>query len=172
MLSCDPSAAADAAAPTPAAVTQALPLARFVGEGRLTWWGLAVYDARLWVAQGFTRSGFDRHPLALELRYLRAFSGADIARTSLEEMRRAGPIDAGQAQRWQDQLRALLPDVKPGDSIAGVHSPGRGVSFIVNGKPAGEIADARFAQLFFSIWLGPSSSQQRLRDALLGDTPP
>jgi len=149
-----------------------LPQARFAGEGRLTWWGFAAYDARLWVAPGFSQRAFDRHALALELNYLRAFSADDIARTSLKEMRRAGDIDAGQAHRWEAELRALVPDVAPGDRITGVHRPGRGARFFFNGRPLGEIADARFSALFFAIWLGPASSQQPLRAALLGDTQP
>ena len=44
--------------------------------------------------------------------------GADIARRSIQEMRRAGNFDAAQSARWQAQLEALLPDVVAGDRIA------------------------------------------------------
>lgn len=146
--------------------------AQAAGSARLTFWGLQVYDARLWVAQGFRQSEFDRHPLALELAYLRAFTGAEIARRSIEEMRRAGSFDAAQGQRWQSALALLLPDVKPGDRLLGVHRPGRGVEFTHNGKLLGEIADAQFARLFFAIWLGPTTSEPALRQALLAGTEP
>jgi len=150
----------------------ALPQAQAAGTARLAVWGFAVYDARLWVAPGFRQSAFDSHALALELTYLRAFTAADIARRSIEEMRRAGSFDAAQAQRWQAALAQLLPDVQPGDRLLGVHDPERGARFFHNGKPLGEIADARFSRLFFAIWLGPATSEPALRQALLAGTAP
>jgi hypothetical protein len=145
---------------------------RPAGAGRLTWFGFQAYDARLSVAPGFRQGAFERSAFALELAYLRSFKGADIARRSLEEMRRAGPIAAEDAQRWQAALQQLLPDVQAGDRILGVHQPGRGAVFSFNGTRVGEIADARFARLFFGIWLAPTTSEPALRDALLSGTAP
>ena len=142
--------------------------AQLAGQGHLNWWGLPVYDARLWVEPGFEPQAFERHPFTLELSYLRELRGADIARRSIEEMRRAGDFTPTQAQRWQAQLQAVLPDVKAGDRIAGIYRPGQGASFLFNGKPVGEIADAQFARLFFAIWLGPATSEPGLRASLTG----
>jgi hypothetical protein len=164
---------AQATGPAPApAGTPALPQAALAGAGRLTVWGFAVYDARLWVAPGFRRGEFAAHLFALELAYLRAFSAEDIARRSLEEMARSGPIDADLARRWQDALVRLLPDVQAGDRITGVHRPGRGAEFFHNGRRLGEVADPGFSPRFFAIWLGPATSEPRLRDVLLAGTPP
>lgn len=158
--------------PAPAVLAQAAgaPLAA-AGSGRLRWLGISAYEARLWVAPGFRAELFGEHAFALELHYLRTFSAEAIARRSLEEMRRAGPVGAAQAAAWEEALRRVLPDVQPGDRIAGVHRPGRGAAFVVNGVAAGEIADPGFASLFFAIWLGPATSEPRLRQALLGATP-
>jgi len=150
---------------------QVPPGARLAGQGRLLWWGLPVYDARLWAPPGFTSRGLARQAFLLELTYLRSLRGADIARRSIEEMRRAGGFEPAQALRWQAQLEALLPDVAAGDRIAALNAPGRGAVFYVNGKAAGEITDARFAELFFAIWLGPDTSEPGLRASLLKDAP-
>ncbi|MBC7602663.1 MAG: chalcone isomerase family protein [Ramlibacter sp.] len=144
--------------------------ARFAGEGRLTWWGFTVYDARLWVAPEFTSRQLARHAFALELTYLRNLRADDIVRTTLEEMRRTADIPDDTAARWAAQLRPLLRDVKTGDRIAAVNRPGRGAAFFVNGKTTGDIADPQFAQRFFAIWLAPTTSEPGLRAALLGDT--
>lgn len=136
------------------------------GRGRLTWWGFEVYDAALWTARGFRVEQFASHPFVLELTYQRDFSAAEISRVSLQEMRRHGAIDPSQAERWQSQLAAALSDVKRGDRIAGVHRPGQGAAFFHNGRPTGEVADAQFARLFFSIWLGEATSAPALRQAL------
>lgn len=164
-------AAAMADRPLPAAVAEAVPTARLVGQGRLTWWGFAAYDASLWAPPGLTRRAFGSHPFVLELAYLRAFKSDDITRVSLEEMLRAKGAGAEDAQQWRAQLRLLLPDVRPGDRLAGAHRPGRGARFYFNDRLAGEIADARFSAGFFGIWLGPATAQPELRAALFGDTP-
>lgn len=166
-------AAADPGAAARAPAWRALlPDAQPAGAGRLRFWGFEVYDARLWVAPDFRQSQFERHGFALELAYLRDFSPADIAERSLAEMRRAGSFDAAQAQRWQTALAALLPPVQRGDRLTGVYRPGRGATFLMNGTPLGEIADAEFARLFFAIWLGERSSEPALRRLLLAGTPP
>lgn len=161
---------AAAAAPQPP-VADALPGARLVGQGRLTWWGFTAYDARLWAAEGLTQTNFGRHPLALELAYLRAFKSDEIVRVSLDEMARAGGLGPQELQAWRPQLAALIPDVAPGDRITGVHRPGRGALFYVNDRFVGGIADSRFSESFFAIWLGPSTAQPKLRLALFGQTP-
>lgn len=160
------SQATDTVAPEP------FPATRAAGHGRLRFWGIDVYDARLWVAPGFRQSDYAAHPFALQLQYLRGFSGADIARRSLEEMRRESPMSPDQAAAWQSGLARLLPDVRAGDRITGVNQPGRGALFLLNGKPLGELGDARFARLFFGIWLAPQTSEPALRAALLAGTQP
>lgn len=162
-------ATAQVAGPAP---RDLVPPLQAAGNGQLTWLGIRAYEARLSVAPGFRHGEFARHAFALELAYQRAFSAAQIARRSIEEMRRAGPIAAEDAQRWQDALLRVLPDVQPGDRIAGVHRPGRGALFLFNGRVAGEIADATFAERFFGIWLAATTSEPALRQALLAGTPP
>lgn len=155
----------------PVAIAEAVPTARLVGQGRLTWWGFAAYDARLWAPPGLTQRGFASHPVVLELSYLRAFASDDIARVSQEEMVRADSASREDARQWRTQLRALIPDVGPGDRVAAAHRPGRGARFYVNDRFSGEIPDPRFSSSFFGIWLGPATSQPALRTALFGETP-
>jgi hypothetical protein len=140
------------------------------GQARLRFWGLDVYDASLVVAPGFRQGDFASHGFALQLHYLRGFSGADIAQRSLEEMRRVGGFSTAQAAGWQSALARLLPDVSAGDRVTGVNRPGRPALFLYNGRPLGEVGDAQFARLFFGIWLAPQTSEPALRAALLAGT--
>ena len=148
-----------------------VPAGKPAGKARLRFWGLDVYDASLWIAPGFRRSDFSSHAFALQLQYLRGFSGADIARRSIDEMRLEGGFSAGLAAAWQSELARLLPDVHTGDRLTGINRPGRPTLFLLNGRPLGEIADGQFARLFFGIWLGPKTSEPAMRDALLAGTP-
>lgn len=163
--------AALAQSQSPAATAQevasALPQGQLIGQGRLTVWGFQVYDARLWAAAGFGAGGYASQPLALELAYLRAFDAVEVAKRSLQEMRRSTAITDAQAAQWTTALLRVIPDVRKGDRITGVHRPGVGAAFWVNGKASGEIRDAEFARLFFGIWLSPNTSEPQLRQALL-----
>ena len=145
----------------------ALPQAQRIGTGRLTVWGFQVYDARLWAQPDFRAANFDRAPLALELSYLRAFKAEEIAERSIREMRHSKSVSDAQASRWTADLLRVIPDVRTGDRVMGVHQPGVGAAFWVNGKNTGEIQDAEFARLFFGIWLSPNTSEPKLREALL-----
>ncbi len=135
--------------------------------GRLKVWGFDVYDALLWGSPGLASSNFGTQPFALELAYLRDLKSSDIAASSIKEMRRAQPIDDAQAEKWAADLLRVIPDIKKGDRVTGIHQPGVGATFQVNGKPSGEIADVQFARLFFGIWLAPTTSEPKLRNALL-----
>jgi hypothetical protein len=137
-----------------------------VGQGSLTWLGLHVYDAALWSPNARVDFG---EPMALAVRYARALEGPAIAERALEEIAQLGIGSAAQRADWGARLRALLPDVKDGDLVAGVHRPGQGMRFYLNGHRVGEIVDPAFSRAFFAIWLDPRTSVPELRAALIGE---
>jgi hypothetical protein len=136
-----------------------------VGQGTLTWLGLRIYDAALWAPNGDV--DFER-PFALVLRYARALDGASIAERSIEEIERLGAGSAAQRAAWAARLRAIVPDVAAGDRVTGVHRPGQGARFYLNGRLLDEVADPAFSRAFFSIWLDPRTRVPELRAALIG----
>jgi hypothetical protein len=157
----------------PAEVRAFLPKARLQGEGRLRYFGLHVYDARLWVDASYpseapAREAYAQHPLALELRYARQLPGARIAARSIEEMERRAPLPREQHDAWLRFMLDSFPDVDDGDRLTGLQQPGVSARFVFNGEPRGELRDAAFTQRFFGIWLAPQTSQPALRLALLG----
>ena len=99
--------------------------------------------------------------------YLRDFSSKDIAERSITEMRRSAAISEEQAKTWINEMLRVIPDIKKGDRVMGIHRPGSGAQLLVNGKSSGEIRDAEFARLFFGIWLSPKTSEPKVRAALL-----
>jgi hypothetical protein len=152
----------------PPEVGAALPGARLQGSGRLRYFGLHVYDARLWSGAAAVGGDWAGVPFALELEYARSLDGAKIADRSLAEMRRQEEIAAPTAERWLAEMKRIFPDVRAGDRLTGVQRPGQGARFHINGAAAGEVPDAAFARLFFGIWLSPRTSEPALRTALLG----
>ncbi len=163
------------AAPPPEA-RAALPGARLQGSGRMRFFGLHIYDARLWVGPDYPREhpasrGWVRHAFLLELQYARALDGMKIAERSIEEMERAGPLEPRQSRHWLAFMAQAFPDVSDGTRLSALHRPGEPVRFFIDGAPGREIRDAAFAERFFGIWLGVHTSQPAMRRQLLGSGP-
>lgn len=137
------------------------------GSGVLRFFGFKAYDAHLWQLPGSTEFSYTR-PFALDIRYDMNIKGADIVNTSLIELSRITPTPAEQLARWSALMGAIFTDVKPGDRLVGVHLPGRGVRFFLNGRLLGESADMAFSEAFFKIWLDPATKRPELRERLLG----
>jgi hypothetical protein len=136
-----------------------------VGSGTLRFFGLRIYDATLWSPRGVWADG---QPFALELRYARSFEGAAIARRSIEEIRAQRSVPDATLARWEQQMRAIFPDVREGDRLIGVRQPGQGAVFYQDARRLGRIDDEAFADAFFDIWLHPATSEPALRARLLG----
>lgn len=143
-----------------------LTAAKLQGSGRLTWWGLHIYDASFYRVGSLSSSEF-----ALEMRYQKSFSGASIANRSVEEMKRIGVPDA-QAVLWGKELTAFLPNVEPGHTLTAIYTPKQGTTFYHDGKQIAQIPGAEFPKAFFGIWLDPKTSAPKLRTELLGQICP
>ncbi|MBC3372615.1 chalcone isomerase family protein [Pseudomonas sp. SWRI92] len=145
----------------------ALPGAHLVGEADFRWFGLDIYQARLWSTE--PTPSLDS-PFALELNYHRKISRQALVQTSLEEMQRVAdtPVDAARLDAWAAEMRRAFVDVKPGTQITGVYLPGQGCRFYVDGRLSHEVTDPLFARQFFAIWLDPRTREPALRKRLLG----
>lgn len=153
--------------PLPQELRQNLPGASLGGQARFTFLGFDLYQARLWAEPGFSIEQYDLHPFALELTYLRDFTGESIADRSVVEMRRQPGASEAQLDTWKRWMRNAFPNVRKGDRITGLHRPGEGAQFLVNGQPVGTLRDADFSRRFFGIWLSAQTSDSRLREILL-----
>lgn len=158
-------AAPVAATDLPSAACSQLQSCRLIGQGTLRWWGFHVYDAALWSPTGRWQQ---QEPYALDIRYARRVSGAQLAETSVDELRRLGIGDEAALARWGAAMRGLFPDVGPGSRLVGVHVPRRGALFYSATGYLGAIEDPEFARGFFAIWLDPRTRTPDLRAALLG----
>ncbi len=154
------------AAPALAEVPQ-LPGAQKVGAGRMTYLTLPVFDATLYAPGGVYSAS---KPFALKLSYLRTLKGRDIARNSVEQMRRQGGHSETQLAAWGEAMTGIFPDVTKGASLTGVRHADGSTSFYQQGKAIGRVGDPAFSRAFFDIWLGAKTSQPALRQKLLGNS--
>ncbi|MDZ4074625.1 MAG: chalcone isomerase family protein [Hylemonella sp.] len=139
------------------------------GSGVLRFFGFKAYDAHLWQLPGNAEFSYAR-PFALDIRYDMNIKGSDIVNTSLIELSRITPTAPEQLGRWSTLLGTIFTDVKPGDRLVGLHLPGRGVRFFLNGRLRGESTDTAFSEAFFKIWLDPATKRPELRARLLGQS--
>ncbi len=160
-----PAAAASVPAELPVPVCSVLENCRMVGKGRLRWWGFHVYDVALWSRDGRWDPAA---PYVLDIVYARQISGAQLAETSVDEMRRLGFSDEARLARWNAAMRRVFPDVQSGSRLIGVYLPQRGAQFHSATRLLGTIDDPEFARRFFEIWLDRRTQTPELRAALLG----
>ncbi len=141
------------------------------GSGALRFFGFKAYDAHLWRPADANEFSFAR-PFGLDIRYDMSIKGSDIVNTSVIELSRITPTPQEKLQQWTALMNSVFVDVKAGDRLVGVHLPGRGARFFLNGRLQGETADTAFSEAFFRIWLDPNTKRPELRNRLLGLSAP
>ena len=78
-----------------------------IGQGKYTYWGFDVYNASLWAGESTIASDqWASQRIALDLQYLRDFTGADIAKRSLDEMHAQSALPKNKQlfglKRWRE----------------------------------------------------------------------
>lgn len=154
-----------------------LPQARLLGEGDFRWFGLRVYGAQLWVNPAWPVPLAAAAPVpwqdqsfVLRIQYYRAIRREQFVDATMEEIERIGGAryPAARMEGWRAALTEIWLDVQPDDVLSALYQPGRGCRFYSRNQLLGEVADADFAEAFFSIWLDPNSRDGRLQRQLLG----
>jgi hypothetical protein len=141
---------------------------REVGHGTLSWFGLRIYEARLWLPDGQWSGLEPGRPVALSLAYERRFSRAELIKITTGEFGRLGLADPDARARWSERLGTLWRDVAPGDTMTALIVPGGETRFYDGNRLLGAIEDPAFGPAYLSIWLDPRSAVRDLRAQLLG----
>ena len=150
----------------PAEAARMLPGAREAGSAAFRYFGLLVYDAKLWTAGERFDAGA---PFALGIRYARSIKGLKLAQESVNQWRGMRYGYEERYEAWEAEMRRIFPDVAPEDELVGLYLPGTGARFYFNGKLTGEVADRAVARAFFAIWLDERSTEPGLRRALIAE---
>ncbi|MFT6303431.1 MAG: hypothetical protein ACI9XK_004382 [Granulosicoccus sp.] len=138
--------------------------AELVGKARLKVFFWSVFDAKLY-AQNAKFS--PEQPFALSLSYLREITGSEIVTQSISEMQAQNQYSKIELEEWEAQLSDIIPNVDSTTTITGVRDQAGATLFYKNGEIIGQIKNRRFTQGFFNIWLGPKTTQTKLRAQLL-----
>ncbi|CAM4129244.1 chalcone isomerase family protein [Pseudoalteromonas byunsanensis] len=144
---------------------QLIPGARAVGDSpTLTYLFWDIYQATLYAPNGQFDSS---RPFILKLHYLRDLEGKEIAKRSIEEIKKQGFKNEAKLSNWLNEMREIFPDVTNGTELYGQRTE-QGSSLFFNGNTLiGQIDDPLFTKYFFAIWLSENTSEPAMRKALL-----
>ncbi len=139
-----------------------------VGRGELTWFGISIYEASLWTANGKFTSLTDALPVAFTITYARNITSSALAERTVEEWERLDIFDINKRNYWGNKLKQIWPDVKPGDSITTLVTTDRKTIFYHNEKLLHVLDEPAFGTSLLSIWLHANTSEPGLREKLIG----
>lgn len=143
---------------------------RLRGQANMRWFGLLLYEARLWTLDAFDSKHWADQRFALELVYARSFDGAKIAQASLELMQAQHGKVAERDRQWLAWMQQSFPNIQAKDRLLGLHQGAKeGCRFVHNRHVRLDIPDAQFAKAFFGIWLDPRTTEPALRRSLIGE---
>lgn len=143
---------------------------RLRGKATMRWFGLLLYEARLWTLDAFDSKHWADQRFALELVYARSFDGVKIAQASLELMQAQHGKVAERDRQWLAWMQQSFPNIQAKDRLLGLHQGAKeGCRFVHNRQVRLDIPDAHFAKAFFGIWLDPRTTEPALRRSLIGE---
>ena len=150
--------------PLPPPVISQAPGIRPFGKGRHTWWGIQMYDATFWIVGP---QWSEAEPHALDLEPSRTVSGDTLVKTAISEMRDLKVGNESQLRTWREELKKVIPDVRPGDQVIIFCSDARRTLVYLNEARTGEVDDPSFCPAVMSVWLHPQTKHQAVRKSLL-----
>jgi hypothetical protein len=107
-------------------------------------------------------------PKAIRMHFLRDLTKAQLVEAFQEGFEaNAGEKAVTQKAKF-DQMLALVPDVKEGDTMTFMYVPGKGTTLQAGDKELGMFEGKDFADVVFSIWLGPKPPSEALKEGMLG----
>jgi hypothetical protein len=163
-------ASVDLFAPTLVVGTNTL---RRVGVGELRRWLIKGCDVALYAPPGVRKGGIlEAAPRCLELRYVHPIRAEQFVAAAVDTLaRNHTPTELEAVKREIETLHALYRDVGKQDRYRLLYMPGKGTSLFLNGKLLGTVPGARFAAIYFGVWLGDNPLDKKLKQQLLADLP-
>jgi hypothetical protein len=138
---------------------------KLVGQAKLSVLFWDVYESSLYTPSG--RFIGIAAPLKLKLVYLRNIASGELVDATREQWQKLG-LYRPEHESWLQQLQAMWPNVKPGDSIVLDWSSAERSHFYFNGRLIGTIESPNFGQLFAAIWLSEKTEYPKVRKQLIG----
>jgi len=141
------------------------------GMGLRTKYAFKVYVAGLYLAQKSSDHATILKPDATKrivMHFLRGVSKTKLTDGFTESFENNTPEAAKALKPDIDRLFSALDAVKDGEEVTFTYVSGTGTSVAIAGKEKITIAGPAFAEMLFSVWLGPKPPNANLKKGILG----
>lgn len=141
------------------------------GLGLRTKYMVKVYVAGLYLPQKSSDSAAILKadtPKRMVMHFVRDVSKSQLTDGFTEGFENNTPDLAKKLKSDIDRFFAGVNGVKEGEELAFTYIPGTGTTFSETGKDKLTIAGSEFAEMLFSVWLGPKPPNANLKKGLLG----
>jgi len=108
-------------------------------------------------------------PRALKMHFLRSVDKEKLVEAYKESVEANAASKAAAQKAALDRFYATVADVKEGSVTTYTYVPGTGTVVNRDGKDVATIEGKDFADVLFSIWLGPKPPSEDLQKGLLGN---
>ncbi len=141
------------------------------GLGLRTKFVVKVYVAGLYLEQKSSDANAilkADSPKRLVMHFVRDVSKNQMADAFQESFKNNSPNAVATMKGDIDRLLGALEPLKEGQEMVFTYVPGTGTTMSINGQDKLTIAGSEFAQVVFSIWLGPKPPNADLKKGILG----
>jgi chalcone isomerase-like protein len=141
-----------------------------LGLRQATVFKVNVYVGALYVAKTSNDANAilaSNTPKEMALQFVRNVGAEDIVKGWNEAFEKNAKAELPALKDRIAMLNGWMTDMKSGDKLTFISTPGTGVQVDVNGTVKGTIKGDDFAKAFFSIWLGDPPNPE-LKSGLLG----
>jgi hypothetical protein len=107
-------------------------------------------------------------PKAVTMHFLRSIEKAKLVEAYQEGLENNAKAKVAAQKANVDQFLGLVTDVKEGSEFTVAYVPGAGTTVLRDGKEAGKFEGKDFADVVFSLWLGPKPPSADLQKGMLG----
>lgn len=125
-----------------------------------------IYNGTLYTKSGGYLHGASTQSLIFEIEYLKDITKNDLLERTVEQWKHLN-IPESEYRKFIPTLKGIWPDISSGDKLAMLVQNKQSV-FFFNNLRVGHIDQKEFSKLFLDIWLSPRTSQEKLREQLLG----
>ncbi|MEO0343923.1 MAG: chalcone isomerase family protein [Pseudomonadota bacterium] len=139
----------------PSEVAKIVPQPEMLGQSSTRILGITLYEGQLFTSQGADFSYAE--PFALTLTYRRNFSGAALAKATIDEIARIEGADQSDLQSLIPLFENCFPDVAKGERITATGPKANTIEVYKNGTRTCRAQDAGLRKRFFDIWLSAQS---------------
>lgn len=141
------------------------------GMGLRTKFGFKIYVAGLYLQQKTSDPDAiikSDAPKRIVMQFLHGASKSQMADAFNDSFNDNAPDAKAALKADVDRFLGQLDTVHSGDQMVFTYIPGTGTIFVVNGGEKLTVPGPAFAQLIFSVWLGPKPPNPELKKGLLG----